>query len=91
MSDYETRIKNQPKYKIGQAVDVVIETQHKASNQLFKNTVMGWISQIYADGTDKADTYKYGITTDVPACYHNGLAPFAHVYEDNIVLHKSEQ
>lgn len=83
-----SRLENQPKYKIGQAVVVELETTHAASGKTFKNKVVGLISQIYASGTDQKDTYQYGITTDMPACYYNGEKPFIHVWEDHVVLHE---
>lgn len=84
-----SRLDNQPKYKIGQAVVVDVELTHAPSGKSFKNQVIGVISQIYAAGTDQKDTYQYGITTDMPACYHNGEKPFVHLWEDGIVLHNS--
>jgi len=80
------RLESQPKYKIGQTVVVVVETKDEKSGLKFKNKVEGKISLIKASGDSEQDTYEYGITTDMPGCYHTGKRPFDHVFEDYIVL-----
>lgn len=87
----ETRLKNQPKYKIGQAVDVLVETTHHSTGKIFSNKITGLISVIEASGTSKSDTYRYGITTDMPGCYHGGKEPFIYIEEDYIKLVKEEE
>lgn len=86
MKEIESRIKNQPKYKIGQGVEVKVETTHAKSGATFTNEVFGFISVIKAGGTSKKDTYSYGITTDMPGCYHSGADPFIYILEDRIKL-----
>lgn len=86
MTDHEGRISNQPKYKIGQAVRVNVKTNDKATGLTFNNIVEGWISQIKASGTSERDTYLYGVTLEIPACYFNGKEPFAFVEESRVVL-----
>ena len=86
MNNSQSRLKYQPKYKIGQVVKVKIKTEDKASGFSFENEVEGIISVIKASGTSNFDTYEYGVTTDLPGCYHNGKPPFAYLYEGDIVL-----
>ena len=86
MKDNESRMANQPKYKIGQAVKVSVKTSDKASGLEFSNIVEGHISAIRASGTSDIDTYEYGVTLDMPGCYHNGKSPFAWLLEAGIVL-----
>jgi hypothetical protein len=82
----DKRINDQPKYKIGQEVIVEIKTKDENSGIEFRNTVKAYISVIKASGTSEKDTYEYGVTTDLPACYHSGKHPFAYIYEDKIIL-----
>jgi hypothetical protein len=86
MTPSESRLKYQPKYKIGQVVRVEIKTEDKATGFIFKNQVQAIISTIRASGTSESDTYEYGVTTDLPRCYHNGNPPFAYILENKIVL-----
>lgn len=86
MNKSESRLKFQPKYKIGQVVKVKIKTEDKATGFSFENEVEGIISVIKASGTSQDDTYEYGVTTDMPGCYHNGKPPFVFIYEDKVVL-----
>jgi hypothetical protein len=86
MTRSENRLKNQPKYKIGQVVKVSVTTEHKETEIKFVNELEGYISVIKADGTSEKDTYQYGVTIDLPGCYHNGKSPFTFVYEDEIIL-----
>ena len=86
MKSSKTRLDNQPKYQIGQAVKVNVKTEHKETGKVFGNTIIGLISIIKASGTSKKNTYQYGITTDMPGCYHSGNQPFTYVQQDNIVL-----
>lgn len=83
------RLKNQPKYKIGESVEVMITTTDKTTNLSFQNKVVGFISVIKASGTSERDTYEYGVTVDMPGCYHSGKEPFIYIYEDKIVLAKN--
>lgn len=83
------RLKNQPKYKIGESVEVMITTTDKTTNLSFQNKVVGTISVIKASGTSERDTYEYGVTVDMPGCYHAGKEPFIYIYEDKIVLVKN--
>lgn len=89
MTPAESRLRNQPKYKIGQSVEVKVITKDEKSLFQFENKVIGFISVIRASGTDMKDTYEYGITTDLPGCYHNGNYPFDYILEDKIVLCES--
>lgn len=82
------RLHNQPKYKIGEAVEVIIITTDKATTLTFENKVIGNISVIKAYGTSEKDTYVYGITLDMPGCWHTGKEPFIYIEEDKIVLNK---
>jgi hypothetical protein len=86
MTPQESRLKFQPKYKIGQIVKVKIKTEDKTSGFSFENEVEGVISVIKASGTSLRDTYEYGITKDLPGCYHNGEPPFKYVFEEDVVL-----
>lgn len=76
--------KNQSKYKIGQAVEVIIKTE--SGDFKFENKVECLISGIRASGTSEKDTYEYGLTTDMPGCYHSGKQPFIFMREDEILL-----
>ena len=80
------RLKNQPKYKIGHEVEVIIKTTDKISGLSFNNTVNAHISVIKATGDSESDTYEYGITTDMPGCYYSGKHPFMFIYEKDIKL-----
>lgn len=82
----ESRLSNQPKYKIGQCVKFEVETQDKESGTKFSNTVKALISVIRAAGTDISDTYEYGVTLDMPGCYHSGKPPFKYILQNNIHL-----
>lgn len=86
MNSSESRLKFQPKYKIGQVVKLKIKTEDNATGFSFENEVKGIISVIKASGTSQDDTYQYGITNDMPGCYRNGKPPFAFVFEDEIDL-----
>lgn len=86
MNESESRLKYQPKYKIGQVVKVLIKTKDEKSGFSFENEVEGIISEIKASGTSQGDTYEYGITTDLPGCYHNGKPPFTYIKEESVVL-----
>ena len=75
----------QPKYKFGQ--EVIVELKAKYTDTLFiKEKVIGLISRIHASGTSKKDSYNYGITRDMPRCYHGGEPPFIWIMEDDIKL-----
>lgn len=78
------RIKNQPKFKIGESVIVTVESRNEKSGMKFKNDMMGHICEISASGTSEKDTYTYGITIDMPRYYHNGRPPFIRIFEDSI-------
>jgi len=80
------RLEHQPKYKIGQVVKIEIITKDDKTGLKFKNEIEATISVIRASGTSEKDTYEYGVTTDLPGCYHNGEPPFTYIYEDYIVL-----
>lgn len=80
----ESRLKNQPRYKIGQAVMVDVKTTDEASGLRFSNMVECHISVIRASGTSVEDTYEYGVTLDMPGCYHAGKAPFKFVIEHDV-------
>lgn len=84
--DLTSRLKNQPKYKIGQCVVVTVKTIDSNSGLEFKNKVEAHVSEIRAAGTEKKDTYEYGVTLDMPGCYHNGKRPFCFIIEDSIIL-----
>lgn len=86
MRGIESRLKRQPKYLMGQAVITEVISEDKSSGLQFKNQVIGYISVIRATGTELDDTYEYGITTDMPGCYHNGKSPFKMILEDQIVI-----
>jgi hypothetical protein len=90
MKASESRLKHQPKYKIGQLVKVEIQTEDKATGFIFKNEVQAIISSIRASGTSK-DTYEYGVTTDLPGYYYDGKPPFAQILEDKIVLSENPE
>jgi hypothetical protein len=78
--------RQQPKYQIGQAVVVIVETRDPATEKRFENEIEAVVSVIKASGTSGKNTYEYGITTDMPGCYHYGKPPFKYIYEDKIVL-----
>lgn len=80
------RLNHQPIYKIGQIVIVELETVHEKTQLKFKNEVEGYIMRITASGTSEIDTYTYGITRDMPGCYHGGEPPFIEILENNIRL-----
>lgn len=82
------RLKHQPKYKIGQMAWIEIETEDKFSGLKFKNNIQATISVIKASGTDRDDTYEYGLTTDIPGCYHNGKPPFIYLQEIDVKIEK---
>ena len=82
----ENRIKYPPKYKIGQEVVVELDIDEPKTKKKFAIKTNGWISMIMAGGTSENDTYNYGITTDMPGCYHYGEKPFVEIEESNIVL-----
>lgn len=76
----------QPKYKFGQKVKVIVETEHKETGNTFKNQVEAYISVIRMAGTSEKNSFEYGVTTDMPRCYHNGKPPFKFIFEDAINL-----
>ncbi|RNC66446.1 hypothetical protein [Proteiniphilum sp. X52] len=80
------RLGNQPKYKIGQKVAVKVKSKYDAKESVFEfdNMIEGHISVIKAAGTSEKDTYSYGITTDMPRCYHSGKEPFMYILEDSV-------
>jgi len=80
----ESRIKYPPKYEIGQAIQYVVKTEHKETKKIFENTIDCWIMAISASGTSEKDSYKYGLTIDMPGCYHNGENPFVWLEEDDL-------
>ena len=80
------RLNNPPKYKIDQTVEVIITTKDEQTNLELKNTVNGVISVIKASGNAESDTYEYGITLDMPGCYHNGKPPFTYIMEHNVKI-----
>lgn len=82
----KSRLSNQPKYRIGEAVVVKISGLHKETETLMEQDLIAFISCIKASGTSDKDTYEYGITIDIPGAYHNGKKPFVYLYEDDIVL-----
>lgn len=84
----KNRLNDQPKYKIGEVVQVIVTTTDKATTLTFDNKVVGNISVIKASGTSEKDTYVYGITIDMPGCYHTGKEPFIYIEEDKIILEK---
>lgn len=86
MTTQESRLKYQPKYKIGQTVIVEIKTNDAATGIEFKNTIEAIISVIRASGTSQSDTYEYGVTLDLPGCYHSGKPPFEYILEEKINL-----
>lgn len=90
MGRSERRLNNQPKYKIGQVVKVKIKTKDNATGLTFENEIEAFISVIKASGTDMKDTYEYGVTLDLPGCWHPGEKPFAYIYEDDIILASKE-
>lgn len=85
MEGITSRLKNQPKYQIGQAVVVAVKTKHEPTGEEFSNSIKAYISTIKASGTSEKDTYEYGVTVDMPGCYHSGKSPFKYLYEDEIV------
>ncbi len=85
----KNRLKYQPKYKIGEVVEVMITTTDKTTNLSFQNKIQGFISVIKASGTSERDTYEYGVTIDMPGCYHAGKEPFIYIEEDKVVLAKN--
>jgi len=86
MSETNSRLRNQPKYRIGDKVKVKVNTTHSESGTTFENEIIAFISVIRAAGTEQKDTYDYGVTTSMPAAYFNGKTPFVYIMEDNIVL-----
>lgn len=80
----------QPKYKFGQ--DVVVELVAKYNSKIeIKEKRTGFISEIRCRGTSEKDSYEYGITNDLPGCYHAGEPPFMYIMEDDIVLPYDER
>ena len=75
----------QPKYKFGELVAYEIKGQCQLSKEVLVETRFFPISHIKASGTSEKDSFEYGITADMPRCYHCGKHPFAWIYEDKIV------
>lgn len=61
-----------------------VKTTDLLSKCVFENFVDCWISEIYASGDSEKDTYEYGLSTDLPGCYHSGKSPFIKISEDNL-------
>lgn len=72
----------QPKYKIGTYVSFPVMTTDPLTKLNFENFVDCYVSEIYASGDSEKDTYEYGLTIDIPGCYHSGKPPFKRISED---------
>jgi hypothetical protein len=79
----------QPKYKFGDRVKVTLKSFYNKRKEIAEE-VVGEISEIKVEGTSEKDSYRYGITDDMPRCYHRGNTPFIFLMEDEIVLYESQ-
>lgn len=80
------RLKNQPKYRIGELCLYTIEVEDALTKLKFSHDIECYISWIKADGTSVKDTYSYGLSLDLPGCYYSGKPVFKEVLEDDIRL-----
>lgn len=79
-----SRLKNQPKYKIGETCLYKVETEDKLTGLNFSHDIECFICSIKASGTSEKDTYEYGLTLDLPGCYHTGKSIFIYIFEDMV-------
>jgi hypothetical protein len=77
-------MKIQPLYKFGQKFEIELKGNYKNTKIEIAQKVIGFISEIKVRGTSTKDSYEYGITTDMPKCYHRGEPPFIYLMEDEL-------